>query len=146
MDFYTRLRLSLVGGAGSLFDLWMESNASIRMCCSGGERSQSAHEHCCCCYLSEQAVDMYRRKESRCRRFPGTVHTPLLCTPPQSIINTTSRCHISTTMKAIDEAVVFLCSCDTPNVSEAARRSSVDRSTLSKRFSGRLAHKLRPTK
>ena len=30
-------------------------------CCSGDERSQSAHYHCCCycVYLSEQAVDTY---------------------------------------------------------------------------------------
>jgi hypothetical protein len=71
------------------------------------------------------------------------VHTPLQCTPPQSIINTTSRCDISTTMKAIDEAIVFLCSCDTPNVSEAARRFSIDRSTLSKRFSGKTGSKVK---
>jgi ActR/RegA family two-component response regulator len=37
-------------------------------------------------------------------------------------------------MKAIDEAIAFLRSYNTPNVSEAARRFSVDRSTLSKRF------------
>jgi hypothetical protein len=46
-------------------------------------------------------------------------------------------------MKAIDEAIAFLCSCDTPNVSEAARRFSVDRSTLSKRFSGKTGSKVK---
>jgi hypothetical protein len=54
------------------------------------------------------------------RRFPTTVHIPLRCTPPQSIINTTSRRDISTTMQAIDEAIAFLRSCDTLDVSEAA--------------------------
>jgi hypothetical protein len=46
-------------------------------------------------------------------------------------------------MKAIDEAIAFLCSCDTPNVSEAARRFSVDRSTLNKRFSGKTGSKVK---
>jgi hypothetical protein len=77
------------------------------------------------------------------QQFPGTVHTPLQCTPPQSIINTTSRRNISTTMRAINEAIAFLRSCDTPNVSEAARRFSIDRSTLSKRFLGTTGSKVK---
>jgi hypothetical protein len=46
-------------------------------------------------------------------------------------------------MKAIHEAIALLRSCDTPNVSEAARRFSVDRSTLSKRFSGKTGSKVK---
>jgi hypothetical protein len=46
-------------------------------------------------------------------------------------------------MKAVDEAIVFLRSRDTPNVSEAAKRFSVDRSTLSKRFSGKTGSKVK---
>jgi hypothetical protein len=82
-------------------------------------------------------------KARRNRRFPGTVHTPLQCTPLQSIINTTSRRDISITMKAINEAITFLRSYDAPNVSEPARRFSVHRSTLSKRFPGKTGSKVK---
>jgi transposase-like protein len=46
-------------------------------------------------------------------------------------------------MKAIDEAIAFLHPYDTPNVSEAARRFSVDRSTLSKRFLRKTGSKVK---
>jgi transposase-like protein len=46
-------------------------------------------------------------------------------------------------MKAVDEAIALLRSCDTPNVSEAARRFSVNRSILSKRFSGKTGSKVK---
>ena len=44
-------------------------------------------------------------------------------------------------MAAINEAIAFLRSCDTPNISEAARKFKVDRSTLSRQFSGKSGSK-----
>jgi hypothetical protein len=46
-------------------------------------------------------------------------------------------------MTVIDEAITFLRSCDTVNVSEAARRFSVDRSTPSKRVSRKTGSKVK---
>jgi hypothetical protein len=46
-------------------------------------------------------------------------------------------------MTVIDEAITFLRSCDTINVSEAARRFSVDRSTPSKRVSRKTGSKVK---
>jgi hypothetical protein len=74
------------------------------------------------------------------RSFPCGLHTST------TIINNTSPRDIFTTMAAIDEAIAFLRSCDTSNVSKAARRLNVNRSTLSKRFHGKSHNKAKVDK
>jgi phage portal protein BeeE len=44
---------------------------------------------------------------------------------------------IFTTMASIDKAIAFLKSSESANISEAARKYNVNRSTLSKRFRGK---------
>ena len=71
------------------------------------------------------------------RRFPGLVHIPGSCTLSQAHHQCTSTRDISTAMAPIDEAILFLKPSGSENISEAARKFNVDRSTLSKRFRGK---------
>lgn len=68
------------------------------------------------------------------RSFPHSVHIPTHFTRVALASRASSFLNKSTTMHSLDEALVFLNSQDVPNVSEAARKFQIERSTLSKKF------------